>query len=227
MRNQIKINQEAVERQLNTLSKVSTIDRKGRKQKANLIIEFIESGGHLVCGYKHFNKFFNENLKSEKFYTQTYFQAMINCVNLELLLGIEPGTYAFNELKGLRMKVIASPTPNARRRINKLNNNLSEQIRQGVTCDLEQVEKVREKWETITSYCLTETPSPAQIEKGVKILFDQKFARNSGSYYKDKVASLEKKVEELKLENKILKAQIEVFEQERTANSSNITGRTV
>ncbi len=133
-----------------------------------------------------------------------YYQ-LIKGINEELILGIEPGTYTCLELRGIKSKVF-SPCA-----YNPSTGNLIS----GLSCNLNNVENYRDKWQQIQKLTQNELPTPNEIKKAAEVLFNKTYAGTGRGFYEKKITDLESKVEqlsdrcqELELENKQLKREL-------------------
>ncbi len=60
-----------IKKQLERLKALTSINQKCRQHKAKVILDFIESGGYLICGYDSFKSFFDA-CQDNLYYSKDY-----------------------------------------------------------------------------------------------------------------------------------------------------------
>ncbi len=196
---------------IDKLKELVPIETKARKAKAKIILEFMDAGGYLAYGFDSFKSFYDE-YKNQLHYSRSYYHQLIQGINAELILGIPIGTYTAVELKGIKGDIISPPSYNSHDKI--LISGHSIIINEN---GRNPVDEFRQKWKDIQDYTGKEYPTPKEIEKALKHLFDKIYAKRKdvASYYTRKIQLLEETIQELNekcdrltLENKDLKQRL-------------------
>lgn len=187
-----------LEDQINRLNEIDVFEQSARHQKAKKILEFIDSGGWIICGYESFQEMYEKNPGKMRYSCGHYLHLIIG-VNYELLLQIPLGSYIIHELNGVRAMAITS---NAYDRYNK-------ELKRGTSCLLKNVAKTRDRFAKIQEFTEKQLPSQEEIKDACQQLFNVEIKyRNGGvEFYHRKIQELEKQVFELTSENQQLKIE--------------------
>lgn len=189
------------EKQLQVLNKLSGIEKKARKEKAEIILEFIDSGGYVIAGYDSFKSFYCDH---DLPFSKDYYYTILKEVEEALILGIPLGTYVCRELKGIKNNYTSCPSYNR----------FTGELISGTALILDRIEEYRNNWKLIQDYTRKELPSPKEIEEASADLFGKSYAGTGRSYYQNRLVEKDQAIADLTQENQQLKAEIQELKAE-------------
>lgn len=187
------------------LKEIALLESSARKAKAAKIIEFLDSGGWAILGHDSLKTLFK--VENPDFgYSLEYFRKLIQGVNMELVLGIPPGTYAYYELQKLRCNCLMSGAYGQ-------DADGTYSIRVGSSCDIKKALIARENWAKVQTFCDKQLPTATDLIEAVEKLYGDKSSyEKRRNYYSDKINELKAENAELKDENTELKEAIRHLE---------------